>query len=282
MWPHTACGIETQEKMIVQMADGGHMWPHTACGIETPQDIDHYAIIISHMWPHTACGIETRRCCIKRFKRSWVTCDLIPLAVLKQLVEFLKRRMAASHVTSYRLRYWNLLKLSKKQPRKDVTCDLIPLVVLKPVRVVRSISKSSVTCDLIPLAVLKQVEVQVYQRLNTSHMWPHTACGIETVVCSIGATIVIRHMWPHTACGIETRCPPLYCDFRLQVTCDLIPLAVLKPEPPADEMWGAEVTCDLIPLAVLKLAVWNAHVIGPAVTCDLIPLAVLKLFHIWL
>ena len=37
------------------------------------------------------------------------------------------------------------------------------------------------------------------------------------------------------------------------------------------------VTCDLIPLAVLKLGVISAYTNDNTVTCDLIPLAVLKL-----
>ena len=61
------------------------------------------------------------------------------------------------------------------------------------------------------------------------------------------------------------------------VTCDLIPLAVLK------RLWFYYldylflVTCDLIPLAVLKRC---ERYVGEekhfVVTCDLIPLAVLK------
>ena len=38
-----------------------------------------------------------------------------------------------------------------------------------------------------------------------------------------------------------------------QVTCDLIPLAVLKHEEDVHDGLCSAVTCDLIPLAVLKL-----------------------------
>ena len=62
------------------------------------------------------------------------------------------------------------------------------------------------------------------------------------------------------------------------VTCDLIPLAVLKrPKPCAATSRSAQVTCDLIPLAVLKPLMVGAAEIAVGVTCDLIPLAVLKL-----
>ena len=87
---------------------------------------------------------------------------------------------------------------------------------------------SQVTCDLIPLAVLKLKASLSYQSLIYRHMWPHTACGIETllfqhsghrftkshvtsyrlrywnkILQSLSISIR-RHMWPHTACGIET------------------------------------------------------------------------------
>ena len=39
---------------------------------------------------------------------------------------------------------------------------------------------------------------------------------------------------------------------RHRVTCDLIPLAVLKLENPDSFAERVDVTCDLIPLAVLK------------------------------
>ena len=64
----------------------------------------------------------------------------------------------------------------------------------------------------------------------------------------------------------------------LYVTCDLIPLAVLKrPWTPTKANPFIWVTCDLIPLAVLKLAVAGYSHNHREVTCDLIPLAVLKL-----
>ena len=62
------------------------------------------------------------------------------------------------------------------------------------------------------------------------------------------------------------------------VTCDLIPLAVLKPgEFISYGLALYRVTCDLIPLAVLKRndAGHTAFIVLD-VTCDLIPLAVLK------
>ena len=69
---------------------------------------------------------------------------------------------------------------------------------------------------------------------------------------------------------------------RHRVTCDLIPLAVLKPEKPVDFFSSPLiVTCDLIPLAVLKLKKDAVKAQRALVTCDLIPLAVLKQ-KIWL
>ena len=64
---------------------------------------------------------------------------------------------------------------------------------------------------------------------------------------------------------------------RHRVTCDLIPLAVLKLHDAQDPHGYSIVTCDLIPLAVLK----PQNMRRPEcwclmVTCDLIPLAVLK------
>ena len=64
--------------------------------------------------------------------RHRVTCDLIPLAVLKPA----RMKFAASS-------------------NVNVTCDLIPLAVLKPTYRAYPVSVSWVTCDLIPLAVLK-------------------------------------------------------------------------------------------------------------------------------
>ena len=61
------------------------------------------------------------------------------------------------------------------------------------------------------------------------------------------------------------------------VTCDLIPLAVLKPFKRSSFMLSpSNVTCDLIPLAVLKPVKKDVKVLCILVTCDLIPLAVLK------
>ena len=60
------------------------------------------------------------------------------------------------------------------------------------------------------------------------------------------------------------------------VTCDLIPLAVLKHGKIVCMRADKVVTCDLIPLAVLKLGVISAYTNDNTVTCDLIPLAVLK------
>ena len=61
------------------------------------------------------------------------------------------------------------------------------------------------------------------------------------------------------------------------VTCDLIPLAVLKPLSAKLNGRPHEVTCDLIPLAVLKPhKLHHRHIRLSGVTCDLIPLAVLK------
>ena len=65
--------------------------------------------------------------------------------------------------------------------------------------------------------------------------------------------------------------------FPFRVTCDLIPLAVLKPDRVAWNDYSCGVTCDLIPLAVLKLNRVLIQRFGfTCVTCDLIPLAVLK------
>ena len=62
------------------------------------------------------------------------------------------------------------------------------------------------------------------------------------------------------------------------VTCDLIPLAVLKlAKINLSIESDFEVTCDLIPLAVLKLPPNIRWEEGHTLTCDLIPLAVLKL-----
>ena len=62
-----------------------------------------------------------------------------------------------------------------------------------------------------------------------------------------------------------------------EVTCDLIPLAVLKPDENSSDITVTEqVTCDLIPLAVLKHGGGDSDHSTSDVTCDLIPLAVLK------
>ena len=64
---------------------------------------------------------------------------------------------------------------------------------------------------------------------------------------------------------------------RHRVTCDLIPLAVWKPDVPANvPAVRISVTCDLIPLAVWKLL--SLVGVVPAICCrmNLIPLAVLQ------
>ena len=157
------------------------------------------------MWPHTACGIETEIGSLRHYCTRYVTCDLIPLAVLKpvrrkdEAISILRHMwphtacgietwgrfqygkiLLLSHVTSYRLRYWN----------PSAKNDLSGFI--------------HVTCDLIPLAVLK-LRIGVRVRTEASgHMWPHTACGIETYLEFLDAVQRQGHMWPHTACGIET------------------------------------------------------------------------------
>ena len=67
------------------------------------------------------------------------------------------------------------------------------------------------------------------------------------------------------------------CRFTIRVTCDLIPLAVLKRRLVVLGRDLDLVTCDLIPLAVLKRSDRKAaRETAAFVTCDLIPLAVLK------
>ena len=164
--------------------------------------------------------------------------------------------------------------------------------------------------------------------LDPSHMWSHTACGIETQTASRVRAASHRshvisyrlrywnaqgrttsrnsrtscHMWSHTACGIETAAQMRLSVLDIEVTCDLIPLAVLKPSITALSefssighmwshtacgiethirlalwLWYSQVTCDLIPLAVLKRKGLMERTFCLQVTCDLIPLAVLKL-----
>ena len=109
-----------------------------------------------------------------------------------------------SHVISYRLRYWNNSPGTAHRWFPPVTCDLIPLAVLKRHNSLQHQSPHQVTCDLIPLAVLKPKARGLLGMSLGSHMWSHTACGIET-------------------CALTCCLSSLY-----SVTCDLIPLAVLK------------------------------------------------------
>ena len=69
---------------------------------------------------------------------------------------------------------------------------------------------------------------------------------------------------------------------RHRVTCDLIPLAVLKPIGVGALPVEIVVTCDLIPLAVWKpTTAWAKTTITTLVTCDLIPPAVWKLLSLF-
>ena len=210
------------------------MWPHTACGIETYFHIRYEYSIKRHMWPHTACGIENRRILQQDHNYQSVTCGLIPLAVLKQSCAQL-RSGRPSLVTC------GLIPLAVLKPpffiapktSFAVTCDLIPLAVLKQSEGSAIIYLAHVTCDLIPLAVLKPDETSLIIKPKFCHMWPHTACGIETWVSGSSTQPFVGHMWPHTACGIETYPTWLVRTPLLGVACDLIPLAVChtKREP---------------------------------------------------
>ena len=110
------------------------MWSHTACGIETPS-ITH----VSDVQIAVTCDLiplaVLKLACDKHHGISAlvVTCDLIPLAVLKP-ESFTPEEMVCSksHVISYRLRYWNGYRLMPMHADYLVTCDLIPLAVLKP------------------------------------------------------------------------------------------------------------------------------------------------------
>ena len=97
------------------------------------------------MWPHTACGIETR----KRY--AFV------------------HRSKKSHVTSYRLRYWN------DNRRRAWTCAM----------------RSHVTSYR-----LRYWNAEYTLRVQfflLRHMWPHTACGIETrILANVKSSSSVR------------------------------------------------------------------------------------------
>ena len=168
------------------------------------------------MWPHTACGIETQKLLKLELCMMKVTCDLIPLAVLKREVRDFTSSWwhsfattLGSHVTSYRLRYWNKKTRNWIDDVIDVTCDLIPLAVLK-LRFFKW-NPCHECMSHVTSYRLRYWNWKCYiQRhgIKKSHMWPHTACGIETRsiiwYLSLG---LFSHMWPHTACGIETSEP---------------------------------------------------------------------------
>ena len=158
------------------------------------------------MWPHTACGIETCFISYHNDNSCHVTCDLIPLAVLKRagMTRLCALRMK-SHVTSYRLRYWNK--------------------GLKNFGTIGSV----VTCDLIPLAVLKRREIFPWHaKLTLSHVTSYRLRYWNVYISNSYIFPCSGHMWPHTACGIETTMMQLTITSKCLVTCDLIPLAVLK------------------------------------------------------
>ena len=205
MWSHTACGIETRLVASLLGAYGSshvisyrlRYWNSTTSSV--------WLTRAGHMWSHTACGIETRI----RYLRSHslhVTCDLIPLA------------------------YWNGIHLL-----------LIPFPHIRHMW-------SHTACGIETCLLL------IHMANVRSHMWSHTACGIETRLSILAtsmstsshvisyrlrywnfiAEINLRslapgHMWSHTACGIETSDGNGGICHRYRVTCDLIPLAVLKP-----------------------------------------------------
>ena len=87
---------------------------------------------------------------------------------------------------------------------------------------------------------------------DMSHMWSHTACGIETTPLMRRPTVASKsHVISYRLRYWNLHLMGLYL-LHLRVTCDLIPLAVLKRQC----IWLTSlfflVTCDLIPLAVLK------------------------------
>ena len=159
------------------------------------------------MWPHTACGIETT--------------VSVPVSDIGY----------GSHVTSYRLRYWNASPSTGLGLSYHVTCDLIPLAVLKP-ELTFTVNVARSAGHMWPHTACGIETAKARPRSSTRsacHMWPHTACGIETsILFSYFSFYSLSHMWPHTACGIET-CRSSPFERQHWVTCDLIPLAVLKP-----------------------------------------------------
>ena len=190
-----------------------------------------------------------------------------------------------------------------RPPRHRVTCDLIPLAVLKhrphqPLLHLQWGHMWSHTACGIETQSTSPQGVSCILR----HMWSHTACGIETSILCIEYIIELRshvisyrlRYWNSANFSAETKdiLGSHVISYRLRywnptvhrplsipilVTCDLIPLAVLKRS--RSFTWTNMhycVTCDLIPLAVLKRRRVRSPGRDALVTCDLIPLAVLK------
>ena len=182
MWSHTACGIETIWILALEPAGlQSHVisyrlryW-NVFLGLLNP--LEHLGShVISYRlrywnWRLDSCKIYYGR----------VTCDLIPLAVLKLLRQW-------SELPSQRCHMWSHTACGIETQIDEmhitvavhVTCDLIPLAVLKPERLWVSLQWRRVTCDLIPLAVLKPMKIFHQWKSDMRHMWSHTACGIET------------------------------------------------------------------------------------------------------
>ena len=170
-------------EIAVQCVYGSHMWSHTACGIET-----FVAIVViqrsrnGHMWSHTACGIETNSKTYEILRRIAVTCDLIPLAVLKRGCSAPSRDNEDRHMWSH-----TACGIETNLPRRNGRISWCHMW-------------SHTACGI-------ETHGRIFYRdvRGRRHMWSHTACGIETIwIISSLHLPSSSHMWSHTACGIET------------------------------------------------------------------------------